>query len=83
MSSQPGAPGPGEQLLEQLLAAAHAAAALELPAVVQQFAEAVALDRIDVYLVDLQQRSLVPLADGPGPLRVDGSVARGFGLSGP
>ncbi|CAM5611029.1 Serine/threonine-protein phosphatase OS=Streptomyces alboniger OX=132473 GN=CP975_03515 PE=4 SV=1 [Streptomyces alboniger] len=75
MSSQPGAPGPGEQLLEQLLAAAHAAAALELPAVVQQFAEAVALDRIDVYLVDLQQRSLVPLADGPGPLRVDGSVA--------
>ncbi|WP_447035631.1 PP2C family protein-serine/threonine phosphatase [Streptomyces sp. DSM 118878] len=75
MSSRPGVPGHGEQLLEQLLTAAHAAAALELPAVVQQFADAVALDRVDVYLVDLQQRYLVPLADGPTALGVDSSIA--------
>ncbi len=35
MSTQPRVPGPGEQLLEQLLAAAHAATPVELPAVVQ------------------------------------------------
>ncbi|WP_369215621.1 PP2C family protein-serine/threonine phosphatase [Streptomyces flavofungini] len=75
MSSQPGAPGPGEQLLEQLLADVHTAAALELPALVQEFAEAMALGRIDVYLVDIQQRTLVPLADGPSTLCVDTSVA--------
>ncbi|GGR87829.1 hypothetical protein GCM10010252_28280 [Streptomyces aureoverticillatus] len=75
MASQPRVPGPGEQLLEQLLSSAHAATALELPALVQRFADAAGLDRIDVYLVDLQQRSLVPLADGPPVLGVDHSVA--------
>ncbi|EPH44657.1 hypothetical protein STRAU_2215 [Streptomyces aurantiacus JA 4570] len=68
-------PGPGEQLLEQLLSSAHAATAMELPALVQRFADAAGLDRVDVYLVDLQQRSLVPLADGPPVLGVDTSVA--------
>lgn len=75
MVSQPGAPGLGEQLLEQLLAAAHAATPMELPALVQRFADATGLDRIDVYLVDLQQRSLVPLADGPPALSVGTSLA--------
>ncbi|MGA4847265.1 PP2C family protein-serine/threonine phosphatase [Streptomyces sp. G5(2025)] len=75
MSTQPRVPGPGEQLLEQLLAAAHAATPVELPALVQQFADASGLDRIDVYLVDLQQRYLVPLAEGPPPLNVDTTVA--------
>ncbi|MBM7173519.1 serine/threonine-protein phosphatase [Streptomyces sp. G44] len=75
MSTQPRVPGPGEQLLEQLLAAAHAATPMELPALVQQFADASGLDRIDVYLVDLQQRNLVPLAEGPPQLNVDATVA--------
>lgn len=75
MSTQPRVPGPGEQLLEQLLAAAHAATPVELPAVVQQFADAYGLDRIDVFLVDLQQRYLVPLSEGPPALAVDTTVA--------
>lgn len=48
---------------------------MELPALAQRFAEAVGLDRIDVYLVDLQQRWLVSLAEGPPTLGVDTSVA--------
>ncbi|WP_030571825.1 PP2C family protein-serine/threonine phosphatase [Streptomyces aureocirculatus] len=75
MVSQPRASGPGEQLLEELLAAAHAATPAELPALVQRFADVEGLDRIDVYLVDLQQRSLVPLAQGPPALSVSASVA--------
>ncbi|MFH8791201.1 PP2C family protein-serine/threonine phosphatase [Streptomyces sp. NPDC017941] len=75
MVSQPRASGPGEQLLEELLAAAHAATPAELPALVQRFADAEGLDRIDVYLVDLQQRALVPLAQGPPALSVSTSVA--------
>ncbi|APY89603.1 serine/threonine-protein phosphatase [Streptomyces alfalfae] len=75
MSSPSGVPGPGEQFLEQLLTAVHAAPALELPDVVHRFADAAGLDRIDLYLVDLQQRCLVPLADGPSTLGVDSSVA--------
>ncbi len=75
MSSQPRVPGPGEQLLEQLLAAAHAATPVDLPGLVQRFADAAGLDRIDVYLVDLQQRHLVPLAEGSTALGVDSSVA--------
>ncbi|MFF8657338.1 PP2C family protein-serine/threonine phosphatase [Streptomyces huasconensis] len=75
MSTQSRVPGPGEQLLEQLLAAAHAATPGELPALVQQFAEVSGLDRIDIYLVDLQQRYLVPLAEGPSALAVDTTVA--------
>ncbi|QEV16693.1 PP2C family protein-serine/threonine phosphatase [Streptomyces alboniger] len=75
MASQSSVPGPGEQLLEQLLASAHAATPMELPALVQRFADAAGLDRIDVYLVDLQQRHLVPLAEGPPALGVDSSVA--------
>lgn len=68
-------PGPGEQLFEQLLAQAHAAAPMELSGLAQRFADAVGLDRVDVYLVDLQQRCLVPLAEGPPTLGVDTSVA--------
>ncbi|MEV2251697.1 PP2C family protein-serine/threonine phosphatase [Streptomyces sp. NPDC050147] len=71
----PRQPGPGEQLFEQLLASAHAASAMELPALARRFADAVGLDRIDVYLVDIQQRDLVPLAEGPATLGVDTSVA--------
>ncbi|GGV24016.1 hypothetical protein GCM10010277_03950 [Streptomyces longisporoflavus] len=71
----PRQPGPGEQLFEHLLAGAHAAAAMELPALAQRFADAVGLDRIDVYLVDIQQRCLVSLADGPPTLDVDTTVA--------
>ncbi|MEV8314556.1 PP2C family protein-serine/threonine phosphatase [Streptomyces sp. NPDC059900] len=71
----PRQPGPGEQLFEQLLASAHAAAPMELPDLAQRFADAAGLDRIDVYLVDIQQRLLVPLADGPLPLDVDTTVA--------
>ncbi|MEV0523273.1 PP2C family protein-serine/threonine phosphatase [Streptomyces sp. NPDC050439] len=73
--SGPRQPGPGEQLFEQLLSSAHAAAPMELPALARRFADAVGLDRIDIYLVDIQQRDLVPLADGPPTLGVDTSVA--------
>ncbi|MVO85012.1 SpoIIE family protein phosphatase [Streptomyces sp. p1417] len=75
MVHQPRASGPGEQLLEELLAAAHAATPTELPGLVQRFADAEGLDRIDVYLVDLQQRYLVPLTHGPPALSVSDSVA--------
>ncbi|GHE41395.1 hypothetical protein GCM10018785_08790 [Streptomyces longispororuber] len=75
MVSQPMASGPGELLLEQLLTAAHAATPMELPSLVQRFADATSLDQIDVYLVDLQQRCLVPLSDGPPTLDVNTSVA--------
>lgn len=75
MASEPRKPEPGEQLFEQLLTAAHAAAPMDLPVLVQGFAEAVGLDWTEVYLVDLQQRSLVPLTDGPAILGVDSSIA--------
>ncbi|MFG2650700.1 PP2C family protein-serine/threonine phosphatase [Streptomyces sp. NPDC048436] len=75
MASEPRKPGPGEQLFEQLLSAAHAAAPMDLPVLVQSFAEAVGLDWIEVYLVDLQQRSLVPLTNGPAVLGVDNTIA--------
>ncbi|MFE4061037.1 serine/threonine protein phosphatase, partial [Streptomyces sp. NPDC059096] len=68
-------PGPGERLLDELLARAHAAAPMELPGLVNRCATAIGLERIVVYLVDIQQRHLVPLTSGPPSIPVDTSVA--------
>lgn len=70
-------PGTGidEVLLETLLNDVHAAAATDLPALVDRCAVALGLDRIVVYLADLQQRYLVPLAQDQPPIGVDSSLA--------
>ncbi|OON71793.1 PP2C family protein-serine/threonine phosphatase [Streptomyces tsukubensis] len=67
--------GPDEYLLEELLTQAHAAAPMDLPALVSRFASAAGLERIDVYVVDLQQRSLVPMSEGPPALDIDSTYA--------
>ncbi|MCF3963333.1 PP2C family protein-serine/threonine phosphatase [Streptomyces fuscigenes] len=70
--------GGGERLLDEMLAAAHQAAPMDLPVLVGQLAGIVGVDRLDVYLVDLQQRYLVPLAPpvtGPPALDIDSTTA--------
>ncbi|MFJ4922951.1 PP2C family protein-serine/threonine phosphatase [Streptomyces sp. NPDC088725] len=75
MGSEPTAHGPGEWLLEELLSEAHAAAPMDLPKVVNRCATAIGLHEVVVYLVDLQQRHLVPLTEGLPQLGVDSSKA--------
>ncbi|MCZ4125575.1 PP2C family protein-serine/threonine phosphatase [Streptomyces sp. H39-S7] len=53
----------------------RAAAATDFPAVVDRCAVALGLERIVVYLVDLQQRFLVPLAEDQATIGVDSSLA--------
>ncbi|MDX3850126.1 PP2C family protein-serine/threonine phosphatase [Streptomyces sp. AK02-01A] len=74
LGSGPG-PGPGECLLEGFLAEAHAAAPMDLPALVNRCATAIGTEHVVVCLVDLQQRHLVPLTDGQPILGVDSSTA--------
>ena len=69
------ASGPGEWLLEQLLAEAHTAAPLHLPVLVNRWGAAIGLEQIVVYLVDIQQRQLFPLTEGLPDLDVDSSAA--------
>lgn len=67
--------GAGERLLEDLLADVYAAAPLDLSGPVKRYAESLGLEHVMVYLVDVQQKLLVPLADGEAPLEVDSSLA--------
>lgn len=68
-------PGPGEALLDQLLKEAHGAAPMDLPDLVDRCAAAIGLQQLAVYVIDLQQRHLVPLTDGLPSLDVDSSTA--------
>ncbi|MFI6080513.1 PP2C family protein-serine/threonine phosphatase [Streptomyces sp. NPDC051217] len=74
MPAESATPDPGEELLERFLAETHAAAPMELPELVDRCATALGLKRIVVYLVDIQQRQLVPLTDGMPGLAVDSTT---------
>lgn len=74
MPKESAAPDPGERLLEVLLAEAHAAAPMDLPELVNRCAEALGLEQIVVYLVDIQQRHLVPLTEGMPNLGVNSTT---------
>ncbi|MEV6552405.1 PP2C family protein-serine/threonine phosphatase [Streptomyces sp. NPDC051597] len=65
----------GERLLEELLAQAHAAPPMDLPALVNRCAEAYGLGEVVIYLTDLQQRRLVSLTEGVATLDIDTSIA--------
>ncbi|MET8536901.1 PP2C family protein-serine/threonine phosphatase [Streptomyces sp. NPDC005065] len=67
--------GPGERLLEELVRAAQLASPAELPVVVNRFAEAMGVSRAVVYLVDIQQRLLLPLVEGEPEFELDASLA--------
>ncbi|MBK3522415.1 MULTISPECIES: PP2C family protein-serine/threonine phosphatase [Streptomyces] len=67
--------GLNEQLLEALLADVHAIIPYRLPGLLDRCARAMGLGGAAIYLVDLQQRVLVPLEDQDARLPVDGSMA--------
>ncbi|WSA81808.1 hypothetical protein OG930_43780 [Streptomyces sp. NBC_01799] len=67
--------GPGERLLEELVRAAQLGSPAELPVVVNRFAEAMGVSRAVVYLVDIQQRLLLPLVEGEPEFELDASLA--------
>lgn len=67
--------GPGERRLEELVRAAQLASPAELPVVVNRFAEAMGVNRAVVYLVDIQQRLLLPLVEGEPEFELDASLA--------
>lgn len=64
-----------ENRLEELIIEAQTALPVELPALANQCASALGLDTALIYLVDLQQRLLIPLDEALEPLPVDGSSA--------
>lgn len=64
------APDLGEQMLEELLSKVHTAAPMELPALVDRCAAMIGVQRVVIYLVDLQQRHLMPLTPGLPPVLV-------------
>ncbi|MFH8774234.1 PP2C family protein-serine/threonine phosphatase [Streptomyces sp. NPDC017958] len=64
-----------EHRLEELIIEAQTALPVELPALANRCASALGLDTALIYLVDLQQRLLIPLAEALEPLPVDGSSA--------
>ncbi|MEU8995003.1 PP2C family protein-serine/threonine phosphatase [Streptomyces caniferus] len=66
--------GDGEYLLQEFLAAVHTAPPSRFLALVDRYATRIGLRRVAVYLVDLQQRQLTPLAGGER-LLVDESPA--------
>jgi hypothetical protein len=72
---QTAALGLDEQLLERMLAEVHAIIPYQLPGLVDRCARAMGLSGATVYLVDLQQRVLVPLDEQDAALPVDGSRA--------
>ncbi|MEU1036122.1 hypothetical protein ACFVYV_51250 [Streptomyces mirabilis] len=63
--------GSGERLLEELVRAAHLASPAELPVVLNRYVEAMGLGRAVIYLIDIQQRLLVPLVEGEPELELD------------
>lgn len=64
----------GEYLFGELIRSVHDRGPLEVLEAVEAYASVIGLGRVTVYLVDLQQRLLVPLGEGR-PLAVDGSTA--------
>ncbi|MGV9245930.1 PP2C family protein-serine/threonine phosphatase [Streptomyces sp. NPDC003710] len=64
-----------ENRLEELISKAQIALPVELSALANECASALGLDTALVYLVDLQQRLLIPLDEALEPLPVDGSSA--------
>ncbi|MET8682046.1 PP2C family protein-serine/threonine phosphatase [Streptomyces sp. NPDC004647] len=67
--------GAGERLLEELVAQTHQAAPMDLPDVASRYAKALGMQRATLYLVDIQQRLLVPLTGREESLGVDSSLA--------
>ncbi|OLZ69026.1 serine/threonine protein phosphatase [Streptomyces sp. IMTB 2501] len=64
-----------ENRLEELISEAQTALPFELPALANRCASALGLDTAAIYLVDLQQRLLIPLDEALDPLPVDHSPA--------
>ncbi|MCQ4080635.1 serine/threonine-protein phosphatase [Streptomyces sp. RB6PN25] len=67
--------GAGERPLVELLRAAQQASPAELSRVLNRYAEDMGVGQAVVYLVDLQQRRLLPLIEGEPDLEVDASIA--------
>lgn len=64
-----------EQLLEELLTATHEASPAELPLALDRYTEAMGMGRAVVYLIDLQQRLLMPLDEDEARLGLDDTLA--------
>ncbi|MFI1380290.1 PP2C family protein-serine/threonine phosphatase [Embleya sp. NPDC020886] len=64
-----------ENRLDELISEAQTALPVELPALANRCARALGLDTASVYLVDLQQRLLIPLDEAQESLPVDHSSA--------
>ncbi|WP_236573323.1 PP2C family protein-serine/threonine phosphatase [Streptomyces sp. GS7] len=64
-----------ENRLDELIIEAQTALPFELPPLANRCAAALGLDAALIYLVDLQQRLLIPLDEVSEPLRVDRSTA--------
>ncbi|CAL9588599.1 hypothetical protein SUDANB121_05208 [Nocardiopsis dassonvillei] len=64
----------GEYLFSELIRSVHDRGPMEVLEAVEAYASVIGLGRVNVYLVDLQQRMLVPLTGGQ-PLEVDGTIA--------
>ncbi|MFE7932394.1 PP2C family protein-serine/threonine phosphatase [Streptomyces sp. NPDC057456] len=64
-----------ENRLEELIIEAQTALPVELPALANRCASALGLDTALIYLVDLQQKLLIPLDEALEPLPVEGSSA--------
>ncbi|RDG38887.1 PP2C family protein-serine/threonine phosphatase [Streptomyces corynorhini] len=67
--------GLDERLLDKLLAEAHAAAPMDLPELADRCAVAIGLEGLVVYLVDIQQRHLIPLTHGLPTIDLDSTAA--------
>lgn len=64
-----------ENQLEELIIEAQTALPVELPALANRCASALGLDTASIYLIDLQQRLLIPLDEAMESLPVDRSSA--------
>ncbi|MGW2510057.1 PP2C family protein-serine/threonine phosphatase [Streptomyces scopuliridis] len=67
-------PGAAELLLEALLAEVHTAAPMDLPGLVDRCATMIGLESVVIYLVDIQQRHLIPLTPGLPTIELDTST---------
>ncbi|AQA11520.1 MULTISPECIES: PP2C family protein-serine/threonine phosphatase [Streptomyces] len=64
-----------EQLLEELLSATHEASPTELPLALDRYTEAMGMGRTVIYLIDLQQRMLMPLDEDEPRMGLDDTLA--------
>ncbi|MGV9292069.1 hypothetical protein [Streptomyces sp. NPDC003719] len=67
--------GSGERLLDELVRAARLTSRAELPGVLNRYTQAMGLGRAVIYLIDVQQRLLVPFVEGEPELDLDTSLA--------